>query len=165
MLLVTAEPCALEILRGAYARSVLKPPATYTISSLGKFQRFSSKLHVRITKFARQWWIRLCHFAMIRSRILCKMLKRSIIKHSFKHISLSKVKNLWAKKSKSNGMFALYLSENKNAQLQSVDYGTSDKCPNLSRWLQTCFRDGEFLLGAMSSHRKTKVSPINLIAT
>lgn len=35
MLLVTAEPCALEILRGAYARSVLKPPATYTISSVG----------------------------------------------------------------------------------------------------------------------------------
>lgn len=37
MLLVTAEPCALEILRGAYARSVLKPPATYVISSVGKF--------------------------------------------------------------------------------------------------------------------------------
>ena len=36
MLLVTAEPCALEILRGAYARSVLKPPATYVISSVGK---------------------------------------------------------------------------------------------------------------------------------
>lgn len=36
MLLVTAEPCALEILRGAYARSVLKPPATYTISSVGE---------------------------------------------------------------------------------------------------------------------------------
>ncbi|CAO1326984.1 unnamed protein product [Diamesa hyperborea] len=35
MLLVTAEPCALEILRGAYARSVLKPPATYVISSVG----------------------------------------------------------------------------------------------------------------------------------
>ncbi|KAJ6643081.1 Storkhead-box protein 1 [Pseudolycoriella hygida] len=29
MLLVTAEPCALEILRGAFSRSVLKPPATY----------------------------------------------------------------------------------------------------------------------------------------
>lgn len=39
MLLVTAEPCALEILRGAYARSVLKPPATYLISSVGKFCR------------------------------------------------------------------------------------------------------------------------------
>lgn len=38
MLLVTAEPCALEILRGAYARSVLKPPATYTISSVGESQ-------------------------------------------------------------------------------------------------------------------------------
>lgn len=36
MLLVTAEPCALEVLRGAYARSVLKPPATYIISSVGK---------------------------------------------------------------------------------------------------------------------------------
>lgn len=36
MLLVTAEPCALEILRGAYARSVLKPPATYVISAVGK---------------------------------------------------------------------------------------------------------------------------------
>ncbi|XP_063701954.1 rho GTPase-activating protein gacZ isoform X2 [Culicoides brevitarsis] len=35
MLLVTAEPCALEILRGAYARSVLKPPATYIIRSVG----------------------------------------------------------------------------------------------------------------------------------
>jgi hypothetical protein len=38
MLLVTAEPCALEILRGAYARSVLKPPATYSISSVGEFR-------------------------------------------------------------------------------------------------------------------------------
>lgn len=36
MLLVTAEPCALEVLRGAYARSLLKPPATYVISSVGK---------------------------------------------------------------------------------------------------------------------------------
>ncbi|EDW19635.1 uncharacterized protein LOC6583491 isoform X1 [Drosophila mojavensis] len=35
MLLVTAEPCALEVLRGAFARSVLKPPATYIISSVG----------------------------------------------------------------------------------------------------------------------------------
>ncbi|XP_041450009.1 uncharacterized protein LOC111064809 [Drosophila obscura] len=35
MLLVTAEPCALEVLRGAFARSVLKPPATYVISSVG----------------------------------------------------------------------------------------------------------------------------------
>ncbi|XP_062542868.1 putative uncharacterized protein DDB_G0282133 [Armigeres subalbatus] len=35
MLLITAEPCALEIIRSAYARSVLKPPATYLISSLG----------------------------------------------------------------------------------------------------------------------------------
>lgn len=37
MLLVTAEPCALEVLRGAFARSVLKPPATYVISSVGEF--------------------------------------------------------------------------------------------------------------------------------
>ncbi|KAL7733821.1 hypothetical protein ACLKA6_011544 [Drosophila palustris] len=36
MLLVTAEPCALEVLRGAFARSVLKPPATYIISSVGE---------------------------------------------------------------------------------------------------------------------------------
>lgn len=36
ILLVTAEPCALEILRSAYARSVLKPPATYTITFVGK---------------------------------------------------------------------------------------------------------------------------------
>lgn len=53
MLLVTAEPCALEILRGAYARSVLKPPATYTISSVGESRRaFSSvsKLHVHIAQ-------------------------------------------------------------------------------------------------------------------
>ncbi|GAB0099991.1 uncharacterized protein DMENIID0001_159000 [Sergentomyia squamirostris] len=35
ILLVTAEPCALEVLRGAYARSVLKPPPTYLISSVG----------------------------------------------------------------------------------------------------------------------------------
>lgn len=37
MLLVTAEPCALEVLRGAYARSVLKAPATYVINSVGKW--------------------------------------------------------------------------------------------------------------------------------
>ncbi|EDS39006.1 conserved hypothetical protein [Culex quinquefasciatus] len=36
MLLITAEPCALEIIRSAYARSVLKPPATYLICSVGK---------------------------------------------------------------------------------------------------------------------------------
>lgn len=42
MLLVTAEPCALEILRGAYARSVLKPPATYIISSVGEYSINSS---------------------------------------------------------------------------------------------------------------------------
>ena len=38
MLLVSAEPCALEVLRGAYARSVLKPPATYVISSVGEYK-------------------------------------------------------------------------------------------------------------------------------
>lgn len=41
MLLVTAEPCALEVLRGAYARSVLKPPATYVISSVGKLKLYT----------------------------------------------------------------------------------------------------------------------------
>lgn len=40
MLIVTAEPCALEVLRGAYARSLLKPPATYVISNVGKSQTF-----------------------------------------------------------------------------------------------------------------------------
>ncbi|XP_055382582.1 uncharacterized protein LOC129612823 [Condylostylus longicornis] len=35
MLLVTGEPCALEVIRGSYARGVLKPPATYVISSVG----------------------------------------------------------------------------------------------------------------------------------
>ncbi|XP_055619487.1 uncharacterized protein DDB_G0283697 [Toxorhynchites rutilus septentrionalis] len=35
MLLITAEPCALEIIRSAHARNVLKPPATYLISSVG----------------------------------------------------------------------------------------------------------------------------------
>lgn len=43
MLLVTADPCALEVLRGAYARSVLKPPATYVISSVGKLNNNISK--------------------------------------------------------------------------------------------------------------------------
>lgn len=42
MLLVTAEPCALEVLRGAFSRSVLKPPATYVISSVGMY---SNKFH------------------------------------------------------------------------------------------------------------------------
>lgn len=35
-LLVTAEPCALEIIRGAWSRRVLKPPAGYVIIGLGK---------------------------------------------------------------------------------------------------------------------------------
>lgn len=39
MLLVTAEPCALEIMRNAYARSVLKPPANYSITFVGKYTR------------------------------------------------------------------------------------------------------------------------------
>ncbi|XP_005188677.2 ras guanine nucleotide exchange factor R [Musca domestica] len=38
MLLVCGEPCALEVVRGAYARSVLKPPATYIISSVGDIE-------------------------------------------------------------------------------------------------------------------------------
>lgn len=49
MLLVTAEPCALEIMRGAYARSVLKPPATYQISFVGKFQILL--LHLPVKRF------------------------------------------------------------------------------------------------------------------
>lgn len=36
MLLVTTDPCALEILRNAYSRSVLKPPSTYSITFVGK---------------------------------------------------------------------------------------------------------------------------------
>ncbi len=48
MLLVTAEPCALEILRGAYARSVLKPPATYAIMSVGKSTFIFHSLHVAL---------------------------------------------------------------------------------------------------------------------
>lgn len=39
MLLVTAEPCALELLRNAYSRSVLKPPSTYSITFVGKFRK------------------------------------------------------------------------------------------------------------------------------
>lgn len=42
MLLVTAEPCALEVLRGAFSRSVLKPPATYVISSVGMYSGYFS---------------------------------------------------------------------------------------------------------------------------
>uniref|UniRef100_A0A1I8NSW3 Winged helix Storkhead-box1 domain-containing protein n=1 Tax=Stomoxys calcitrans TaxID=35570 RepID=A0A1I8NSW3_STOCA len=38
MLLVCGEPCALEVVRGAFARSVLKPPATYIISSVGDIE-------------------------------------------------------------------------------------------------------------------------------
>ncbi|GLV39219.1 knockout [Carabus blaptoides fortunei] len=37
-LLVTAEPCALEIVRGAWARRVLKPPAGYIIVSVGDIE-------------------------------------------------------------------------------------------------------------------------------
>lgn len=35
-ILVDAEPCALEVLRGAWARRVLQPPAGYQITALGK---------------------------------------------------------------------------------------------------------------------------------
>uniref|UniRef100_A0A1A9Z957 Winged helix Storkhead-box1 domain-containing protein n=1 Tax=Glossina pallidipes TaxID=7398 RepID=A0A1A9Z957_GLOPL len=38
MLLITGEPCALEVIRGAYARSVLKAPATYLINSVGDIE-------------------------------------------------------------------------------------------------------------------------------
>ncbi|CAD7004574.1 unnamed protein product [Ceratitis capitata] len=50
MLLVTAEPCALEVLRGAYARSVLKPPATYVISSVDGKRQLLTADHTQITK-------------------------------------------------------------------------------------------------------------------
>lgn len=54
MLLVTAEPCALEVLRGAYARSVLKPPATYVISSVGKSLAF---FHFRSPKSVETYFV------------------------------------------------------------------------------------------------------------
>ena len=37
ILLVRGSPCALEILRSAWSRNVLKAPTNYTISQLGKF--------------------------------------------------------------------------------------------------------------------------------
>lgn len=37
-LLITAEPCALEIVRGAWSRRVLKPPAGYIIVGLGDIE-------------------------------------------------------------------------------------------------------------------------------
>lgn len=36
VLLVRANPCALEVVRAAWARNVLKPPANYSISVVGK---------------------------------------------------------------------------------------------------------------------------------
>lgn len=50
MLLVTAEPCALEVLRGAYARSVLKPPATYVISAVGKSHNANNRQTIAYLK-------------------------------------------------------------------------------------------------------------------
>lgn len=37
-LLVGSEPCALEIVRNAWARRVLQPPPGYQIVALGKFR-------------------------------------------------------------------------------------------------------------------------------
>lgn len=37
VLLVKANPCALEVIRAGWARNVLKPPANYSISIVGKF--------------------------------------------------------------------------------------------------------------------------------
>lgn len=36
-LLVTADPCALEVLRSAWTRRLLKPPAGYVITALGTY--------------------------------------------------------------------------------------------------------------------------------
>ncbi|KAI9587650.1 hypothetical protein GQX74_003496 [Glossina fuscipes] len=50
MLLITGEPCALEVIRGAYARSVLKAPATYLINSVELFTLSNEDLEKRLNK-------------------------------------------------------------------------------------------------------------------
>lgn len=37
VLLVTGSPCALEVVRAAWARNVLKPPNNYVINVVGKY--------------------------------------------------------------------------------------------------------------------------------
>jgi hypothetical protein len=39
VLLVTASACALEVVRGAWARNVLKPPNNYVIAVVGEYLR------------------------------------------------------------------------------------------------------------------------------
>jgi hypothetical protein len=40
VLLVTASACALEVVRGAWARNVLKPPNNYVIAVVGEYVQF-----------------------------------------------------------------------------------------------------------------------------
>lgn len=44
-LLVGSEPCALEILRNAWARRVLQPPPGYQIVALGTNHKKTCKIH------------------------------------------------------------------------------------------------------------------------
>lgn len=66
MLLVTAEPCALEVLRGAYARSVLKPPATYVISAVGKSQKaYHTNNYSEIRRLLYNDWCFCCFSSLL----------------------------------------------------------------------------------------------------
>jgi hypothetical protein len=59
VLLVTASACALEVVRGAWARNVLKPPSNYVIAVVGEYVQYVCSLprlqcdHVRLTSAAQ----------------------------------------------------------------------------------------------------------------
>jgi len=44
VLMVSGPPCALEVLRAAWARNVLRPPADHSITCLGTYRRINSRI-------------------------------------------------------------------------------------------------------------------------
>lgn len=120
MLLVTAEPCALEILRGAYARSVLKPPATYTISSVGEFRVlkiFQQHARFQFSNYilaSARWWKYLFVLLNLRLRILCKKSLCWSIITDFRAKHTRKVSE-WRKVKVNETLALFFLGENRNA--------------------------------------------------
>jgi hypothetical protein len=41
VLLLTGDPCSMEVIRGAWCRNVLRPPNSYVITKIGKIYRFA----------------------------------------------------------------------------------------------------------------------------
>lgn len=50
VLLLTGDPCSMEVIRGAWCRNVLRPPNSYVITKMGK--TYLTTLYIAILRFS-----------------------------------------------------------------------------------------------------------------